>query len=471
MHKFPQDPLQGISLETYGRRLRAGKVTAEAATRTYLERIAALDPVLGAFEHVSEDSALGSARAMDQLLAAGVDLGPLMGVPVTVKDLVTVRGMPLTAGSRVDISDLIDPDEGPLVDALRRSGCILLGKTRMVEFALGITGISAPRGTPWNPWDADTHRVPGGSSSGAAVATAAGLCALSVGSDTGGSVRVPAALCGIFGLKTSHGHWPLAGTFPLASHLDSLGLLTRSADDALLAYRAITRLLHPAAAACPEDRPVRQLRLGRPRNYFHEDLHTEVAEATAAAEQALAEAGARLKAITVARASEREAYFPVVQPVSLLATLGRERFQANRSLMDPVIARRVASGLDARAVEHVALEARRERSCALAASEFVGLDAWVSPTVTRTAPSVDELADPDAGLAAALGMTRNTQPGNYFDLCGASLPVPMGASPLPVGYQVMCPNGHDARLLTICCAIERVFGKPALPNVQRFARH
>ncbi len=200
MMTLPADPLIDGGLGTFARRFRAGEITSEEATRAYLTRIEALDPRLNAMEHVAAELSLETARAMDKLNAANTDLGPLMGVPITVKDLLTVQGMPLTAGSNIDISDLADPQEGPFIKALKRSGCVILGKTKMVEFSLGITGVSAARGTPRNPWDMETQRLPGGSSSGAAVAAAAGLCAFAVGSDTGGSVRLPAALCGLFGL-------------------------------------------------------------------------------------------------------------------------------------------------------------------------------------------------------------------------------------------------------------------------------
>jgi aspartyl-tRNA(Asn)/glutamyl-tRNA(Gln) amidotransferase subunit A len=196
------DPLAQGGIAGYGRRLRQGAITAAAATEAYLERIAALDPKLGAYQHVAAEQALASARALDRLLAAGTDLGPLMGVPVAIKDIFAVDGMPTTAGSQLEVADLIGP-EGPFVQALRRAGCVILGKVKTVEFALGAVGISRPRGTPWNPWDAAMHRIPGGSSSGPAVAVAAGLCGSAIGSDTGGSVRLPACFCGTFGLKTS----------------------------------------------------------------------------------------------------------------------------------------------------------------------------------------------------------------------------------------------------------------------------
>ena len=214
-------PIEPGGLIEFARQLRSGEVTAASATSEYVKQIERLDPHLGAFVHVDDGGAMETAGAVDQLLASGVDLGPLMGVPVAVKDIIAVSGMPTKAGSQVDVSDLIG-SQGGFVNQLRRAGCVVLGKTATVEFALGAGPHAA--GTPWNPWNRDTHCLPGGSSSGSAVAAAAGLCAFALGTDTGGSVRIPAALCGVAGLKTTHGLWPLDGVLPAAPTFDTMGL-------------------------------------------------------------------------------------------------------------------------------------------------------------------------------------------------------------------------------------------------------
>ncbi|TAD88979.1 MAG: Asp-tRNA(Asn)/Glu-tRNA(Gln) amidotransferase GatCAB subunit A, partial [Alphaproteobacteria bacterium] len=173
-------------------------VTAAALVEAALARIAALEPRLQAFSHLDGERALRHARAIDQLRAAGIDLGPLMGLPVAVKDLYTVDGMPTHAGSRLDIQDLVAP-QGPFVRSLLDAGCVLLGKTRSTELALGGFNLTSP--PPWNPCDEQQPRMTGGSSHGSAAAMAAGVAAFTVGSDTGGSVRWPAALCGVVGYK------------------------------------------------------------------------------------------------------------------------------------------------------------------------------------------------------------------------------------------------------------------------------
>ncbi|SDL16616.1 aspartyl-tRNA(Asn)/glutamyl-tRNA(Gln) amidotransferase subunit A [Modicisalibacter muralis] len=456
--KLPPDPvLDAGGIDGFATAFRAGELTSEQTTRDYLTRIQALDKQLGAFEYIAVEEAIAAARAVDQLRAGGTDLGPLMGLPITVKDLFTVDGMPMTAGSRIDISDIADPKEGPFIQALWRAGCVILGKTRMVEFAFGITGVSTPRGTPWNPCDPSTHRLPGGSSSGAGVAVAAGLCALAIGTDTGGSVRVPAALCGVFGLKTTFGLWPMQGAFPLAPELDSIGLLARSARDAVTAYAEITGILHGERGAALPSMELSRLRFGKPTDYFFGDLSPEVENAMATATARLQSAGVAFDEVVVPQARERERYFPVSMPVALLTTLGAERFEANKHLMDPVIARRTAAGLQTLAIDHLALEARRRVAIREVDALFSGYDAWVSPTTTSVAPAVAELEDPESGHQQALSMTRNTQPANYLGLCAATIPLPREAGKLPVGYQIMASAGSDARLLAIAILMEELF--------------
>lgn len=462
MTLIPDDPVACAGgLRNVGEMLRSGILSSEQMTHAYLGRIRKLDSSLGAYEHVAAEQALKTARAMDYLLAAGTDLGPLMGIPISVKDLFTVQGMPMTAGSHVDVSDITDPNEGPFIQTLRQAGCVLLGKTCMVEFAFGITGVSLPRGTPRNPCDEKVHRIPGGSSSGAGVAMAAGLCAMSIGTDTGGSVRVPASLCGVFGLKTTFGLWSNQGLFPLAPDLDTIGLLTRSASDAALAYAEIMRRLYgescrPAALAT-----LGGTSLGLPSEYFWEDLSPQVAEAMSWAVDKLVAAGVHFQNVSIPEANEREHYFPVSMPVQLLNTLGRERFEANRHLMDPVIGDRTSLGLNITATQLLEVETRRKRCIVQALEQFQRVDAWVSPTTTDTAPSVASLEDYQQAYRQALNMTRNTQPANYLALCAASLPLLIGDQFLPVGLQLMSPPGEEGQLLAICQAIEIELEKAA----------
>ena len=457
-----RDPLDTDGITGFAARLRRREITAEAATAAYLARIDLLDDRLGAYQHVAREQALATARGIDALLAAGIDLGPLMGVPVAIKDLFAVEGMPTTAGSMVDVSDLIG-SEGSFVCALKRAGCVILGKTKTVEFALGITGISTPRGTPRNPWDPDVHRLPGGSSSGSAVAVAAGLCSFAIGSDTGGSVRMPAALNGIFGLKTTPGLWPTDGVFPLAPALDTVGVLAKSADDGAVVLKVLS------GQRAPDPAPLRGLRLGRPDAYFYQGLDPEVENCLDKALSELERAGVEIVPVDVPEAPEREQYFPMVLPSSLIAVLGRERFMAGRDQMDSVVAARGDHGLTTLGADIIRLENRRQQACRIVDSErFRGVHGWVMPTATILPPEMAEFEVVERGMRLTLGMTQNTQPGNYLGLCGVTTPIHGLGAPLPVGLQLLCPAGHDARAVSIARAVEMVVGPAPKPDLAGF---
>ncbi len=463
MSKVTPDPLESCGIERFGARLRAGEVSAEDVTRAYLARIAAYDPGIGAFEFVADESALDSARAMDALLASGTDLGPLMGVPVAIKDIFAVDGMPTHAGTLLGVSDLIG-GEGSFVRSLRRAGCVILGKTRTVEFALGITGVSRPRGTPWNPWDSQVQRLTGGSSSGSAAAVAAGLCAFAIGSDTGGSVRVPAALCGVAGLKTSWGLWPLDGVFPLAPHLDTIGYLARSAADIELIHHVLAE-----DAGADRSGTLDGLHLGLP-DYCLQGLAPEVQAAFEAACATLEKNGARLTEVAVPQAAEREAYFPAVLPACLVAGLGKERYEAGHDRMDPIVGARSARGLKEPAWNVLRLEARRALAVQRAAALLRSVDAWICPSAVLTAPPVADLDDVERALEVTFRMGQNSQPMNYFGLCGATVPLPVPTGSLPVGLQVVCGAGEDAKAAGLARRIGALVGDAARPDIEPFRR-
>ena len=379
-----------------------------------------------------------------------------MGVPMAVKDIYAVEGMPTTNGSLVESAEITGP-EGSYVKSLKRCGAVILGKTKTVEFALGATGINEVRGTPWNPSDLETHRFPGGSSSGSAAATAAGMCAFALGSDTGGSIRVPAALCGLTGFKTSFGLIPTDGVFPLSPTLDSLGLICRTAADAALAHAATTEHLVPQPAAAGA------LRLGVPADFFFDDLDDAVANCVEKALAALRAAGVKLielKAEDLPDPRERETVFPTIVGPEILASLGVDRFNAKRDEMDSTTARRAAVGLDVSAVDYV-LACRRHKALKQQVDKVLRrVDGIVMPTTPMVAMPLSELETP-AGAARSMAASRNTQPGNLWSLCGISLPIHQYGSDLPVGLQVLCRHGSDAHVLSVGLAIEALVGRPA----------
>lgn len=422
---------------------------AEAAVHDLLERIVAKNATLDAFTHVDTQGALAAARAVDAYRAARVDLGPLMGVPVAMKDLYAVDGMPLTAGSRVDVADCA-PNEGSIVRKLKRGGAIVVGKTRTTEFAFGTFNPSHP--TPRNPCDTVTHRMPGGSSSGSAVAQAAGLCRIAFGSDTGGSVRQPAALCGVAGFKPTVGRLPMDGVFPLSPTFDSPGWFAQDVRGLATVWQVLSG--EPAARA----RPLDTLVLGRPAAHFFDDLDADVARAIDAAESALRTAGARIVPVTLPPLSDVDAAFGAYLAAELVAHLGRERVEANLERMDAVAAARIAPGLVLPAETFLRL---RERFAALAAQAQVAMaavDALLTPACPRIAPPVEAFRSPEAAGAWSRDALRLTRPGNLFGLCGVSVPVGHLAGTLPVGLQLLARGGADAELLAIAAAVETAIG-------------
>jgi aspartyl-tRNA(Asn)/glutamyl-tRNA(Gln) amidotransferase subunit A len=443
MTKLPDNPFANLTLTEYGVKLRRGDTSAEQVTVVLLHRIDALNPKLGAFIFVAREQALAAARKMDKLLRASTDLGPLMGVPVAIKDLFFVDGMPPTAGSRLDVSGIVRA-EGPLVQALKRGGAIILGKTWTSEFALG--GINFIQRVPWNPCDAEVHRTPGGSSGGSAVATAAGLCPFALGSDTGGSVRMPAALCGVFGHKFSSKAFPLDGIFPLSPTLDSPGVFTATARDAVTVWTALT------GEETNANPPLKGLRFGKPAPLFYDELDAEVAQGLDAALERLARAGAEIIAVEVPEIAEFEAVFGRIVPVELVDILGRERVRKNLDLFDPVTRARFSTVLDLPANDGNAARARQSVLRDAVQKRMAGCDAWITPTTPLLPGPLSAYSTLEAALAWNRRALRNTRPGNVFDQCGVSLPLPGAA--LPVGMQVLCPAMQDAKLLALACAIE-----------------
>jgi aspartyl-tRNA(Asn)/glutamyl-tRNA(Gln) amidotransferase subunit A len=381
------------------------------------------------------------------LLRAGTDLGPLMGVPVAVKDLFYVDGMPTTAGSRIDVSDVVT-SEGPFVQALKRSGCVILGKTWTSEFALG--GINFLQRVPWNPLDEHTHRTPGGSSGGSAVALAAELCALAIGSDTGGSVRMPAALCGVFGHKFSSSAFSLDGIFPLSPTLDSIGTFTRSASDSQLVWRTL-RQIEPAAEVA-----VDRLRLAKPKQLFYAELDQGVAASVQSATDLLERAGAHIVPVDVPEIDEFEPIFGRIVPIELIARLGRDRVQENMRAFDPVVQSRFVTAIGEPATDYIAARRQLEELRERVRRKTESFDAWITPATPLAPAPLGQYAQVDAAIAWNRRALRNTRPGNIFDQCGVSIPLPCDSRTLAAGLQIMRPAGHDAQLLAIARAIERV---------------
>src|SRR5215510_5300193 len=300
-----------MTIAELGAQIRAGAVSPVQVAEATVARIAALDKRLHAFIATTGDRALAEARAAEILLRGGHDLGPLHGIPYAVKDLYDVAGQPTTGGTRL-LSDNVAARDSAAVRRLSAAGMVLVGKTHTVQFAFGGVGINHDQGTPHNPWSPTAH-APGGSSSGSGVAVGAGLVPVALGSDTGGSVRIPAALCGTVGLKTSVGRISRAGVYPLSWTLDTVGPLTRSVEDAALVYQALqgVDLADETTLGVPPDdvlptlkAGVKGLRIAFAETIFLDDVDTEIVTAVRETGRVLRGLGATVDRITVPEVAE-----------------------------------------------------------------------------------------------------------------------------------------------------------------------
>ena len=450
-------------LQTLAGALHRGELSPVELTQYYLQRIDRLNGLYNAYLHVDPERAMAAARAAELALAAGDNLGPLHGIPIALKDLIDVAGMPTTGGSII-YRDIPDRDS-TVTRRLRQAGAIVLGKVNQVELAFGAVGSNSHYGTPWNPWDAVTHRAPGGSSSGSAVSVAADLAPAAIGTDTGGSVRIPSALCGLVGLKPTFGRVSKAGLMPLDSELDSAGPLARTVADAGVLYQAIvgpdaedpsthTQPLHDALASMYDD--VAGMRLRIPREYFWEDVDPEIEAAVRASVQTFADLGVdvdeiaidELDDVTEVRARGR------LVAVEAYLNFGNE-IEADPSALDPVVLSRIMDGEAMQAFEYLSIKRNNERLRERFAASTRHVDALLAPTVPLVAPAVDDVDDHERYAHTNLLLLRNTAVVNLLGLCALSLPCGFTRNGLPIGLQLIGPAFGERKILRLGQAYEQ----------------
>ncbi len=446
------------SIASLSRRIRARDLSPVELTEAFLTRIDALDRKLGAFRLVCAERALSEARAAEAAISAGEELGPLHGIPFAVKDLCDVEGLPTSAGCRLLENNLALKD-ATVVRRLRSAGMVLLGKTNTVQFAYGGAGINHHHGTPKNPWH-DVPHLPGGSSSGSGVAVAAGMAPMALGSDTGGSVRIPAALCGVTGLKTTVGQISRAGVYPLSWSLDSVGPLSRSVEDAALVCSAIagpdpeddsTAAAKPLHVETEMRRGIKGLRIAFAESVFFEDVDPEVEKACRACGDAFVSMGARLSSVPFQVAEQARLLNPRGLIIAAEAyTLNQRLLDEHFDQLDPVVAHRMIKGKEIFAHDYLrtTLEWKRIRSEAL--DTFYQVDALICPTTMVPALPVEEAdRDMDSYSDANMKCLRNTAIGNVLDLCGLSVPCGFTSKGLPVGLMIYAKPYDEGTALRV----------------------
>lgn len=446
---MPELPL---SLSDLSRQLRARTVRARELTERCLARIA--DPRgegSRTFIRVHADRARAEADAIDRRRAAGETLPLLAGIPVSVKDLFDERGIVTTAGSRVLRDHAPATADAPVVARLRAAGCVIVGRTNMTEFAYSGLGLNPHYGTPRNPYDRATGRIPGGSSSGAAVAVTDGFSAASLGTDTGGSCRIPAALCGITGFKPTAVRISRAGAIPLSTTLDSVGPLARTVEDCAL----LDAVLAGGEPEAPAARPINGVRLWVPTTLVLDGLDEAVAAAFDRALSRLSDAGVQIirePLPVLARLPELNsrggiaAYEAYAWHCEMLETRGAE--------YDPRVATRIRKGKDIGAADHRALLEERARMIRELSALSLRCDALAFPTVAIVAPALMEFASDERYLALNAQVLRNAAIANFLDRCAISLPI-HAPGEAPVGLMLMGEHGSDRALLSVAAAIDR----------------
>jgi len=449
-----------LTLTELARALAERRISSREIVAEYLQRIAALDSKLHSFVEVFADEALAAADNADRERVAGQAHGALHGLPIAIKDLVHLRGRTTTAGSKSRPHGVAQ-ETATAAERLMAVGMIPLGKTHLVEFAFGGWGRNAPMGAPWNPWDAKVQRVAGGSSSGSAVAVAAGFAPAALGSDTGGSIRIPAALCGLTGFKPTYGVISLAGVYPLATTLDSLGPITHTVYDAALLCAVMGGLdpRDPATLSAPAidfagalalEPELRGLRItALPVEQFTWPAQPDVL-------------AAREEAIGVFRslgATVEEAPAPfdfedvMVRNGRLIAAeayaLHRTYIEDESLQIDPWVRKRVLGGKALSAADYIDEIAQRK----LFASAFVdwmrGRDALLTPTLPITATPLAEVDEATTPLATF------TRAANYLGACAVSFPAGFSTQGLPIGMQLIGAPFADATLVHLGRAFQR----------------
>jgi aspartyl-tRNA(Asn)/glutamyl-tRNA(Gln) amidotransferase subunit A len=452
------DPLP--SLRDLARAYEDGSMSPVAVVEGCLERIARLDDALGAFQAVYAEEARAAAGAAEQAIRSGHRIGPFHGVPFALKDIVDLEGRVTTGGSKA-MADRVSPTTATIARRLLAAGGVLLGKTRTVEVAFGGWGTNAHMGTPRNPWDARVPRAPGGSSSGSAVAVAARLAACAVGTDTGGSVRLPAAWCGLTGLKVTEGRLPTDGILPLSHTLDTPGPIARTVDDAWIMYRVMEAAEgHRLDRDTPPVVNPRALRLAVLDDATRASLADDVRAAYDATLAALADAGAELA--------------PLTTPIGFAEVLTKSGalssaegwvhhgalFERDDAPVDPAVRARLLAGRDVGATDYIRALVDRPGLQAAFLDRLAGFDAMLTPTTATSAPALDEIDE--SGSPA-----RFTRFANYLGLAALSVPTGLTETGLPASLQIIVRPHDEARARAIGHLVEGLGAPLGLPPLAR----
>ena len=436
--------------------LRRREISPVELARECLARIDKLSPALNAFITVVGKSALAEARMAEGEILRGEWRGPLHGIPIALKDLIDTAGVRTTAASALYQARLPDKD-AEVVRRLREAGAVIVGKNNLHEFAYGGSSLVSYFGDMHNPWD--LGRITGGSSGGSAAAVVAGMAYAAIGTDTAGSIREPAALCGCVGLKPTYGRVPSRGVIPLSSSLDHVGPLTVTVTDAAIMLQAIAG--YDAADITTAEVPVSEylsafqqgvkaLRIGVPRAHFFDDLDAEVASAMDHALRGIETLVDEVKEVVLDVPADRR-----LQAAESYA-VHAESIAKNPELYQPETLRRIRTGENVSAAEYIRLRRELEESRCSIRNVFAHVDVLVTPTIPMPAPTIADLkANPEALRPAELKLLRNTRPFNVWGLPAISVPCGFTQNGLPIGLQIAGPHWREDLVLRLANAYEQ----------------
>ncbi len=447
--------LTALTLSEAASRIESGNLTSTELTKAFLERIRKLNPKLNAFITITEDLALQSARIADEELKARKYRGPLHGIPIAIKDLFETKGTKTTAGSKI-LAEYVPNQDAFVVEKFAEAGAVLLGKLHMHEWALGVTSLNPHFGPVINPWDPE--RIAGGSSGGSAVAIAANLCSASLGSDTGGSIRIPSALCGTVGLKPTYGLVSLRGAVPLSWSLDHVGPMARNVQDLTLVLQVIAGFDEddPASVNTPKqdylmqiERGVEGLRVCVPTNYFFDRVEAGITEFIRRAARTLEDLGA-----VVTKSSYDNVELDIrangIILLSEAAAYHHQHLLEQPEAFGADVLSRLRTGESMSAVDLASAQRTRVNSIRSRSKFFEKFDVMITP-VTPTPALLRAGVD---AVEAARKLTSLTSPFNLSGFPALSLPCGFTPEGLPVGMQMVAGPWKEATLLRTAYAYE-----------------
>lgn len=447
----PSD-LGRLTVAGAARRIRDGSLSSVELTRAVLDRAETLNGSMKAFITITRKRALASATERDEARIRGAATGPLHGVPIAIKDLVDVRGVPTTAGSDF-FRNRVPEANATIVDRLEQAGAVIAGKTNLHEFAFGVTNENPHYGAARNPWD--RGRISGGSSGGSAVAVSLSMSIGAIGTDTGGSIRIPASLTGTVGLKPTYGRVPLSGVTPLAPRLDTAGPITRTVEDAAILLGVIADGAGTGEFCAEIGKDVRGLRIGVPRKAYWDRLQDGVGQAVEDALSVLVRLGTTLVDVEVPDTRSHEDIFRFIAG-SEAFLFHRERLELEPGRFGDDVRERLLAGKDLLAVEFIGAERAREQLRTDIEAVLRHVDVLAFPTLPVTAPRVGQKAfewheDSEPVLRA---LTRNTRLANLAGLPAISVPCGF-VEGLPVGLQILGASNAESRIVQVADAYER----------------